>query len=104
MDSVVDDPTILCDQYHLPPDVGIALVNGIVEGTVCIVSDGLFNPDSSLGPVGTSAVVLAPSTSCATKFYAKGNNWVIGTKTDQSAYRRELASVIAVLTILDVFV
>ena len=104
LNSAVDDPTILLDQYHLPPDGELALVNGIVEDTACIVSDGSFNPDSSLGPAGTSAVVLAPSTNCAIKFYAKGDNWVTGTKIDQSAYRSELAGVIAALTMFDVFV
>ena len=60
MDTAVDDSTILLDLYHLPPDSGLALFNGIVEGTACIVSDGSFNPDSSLGPASTSTVVLAP--------------------------------------------
>ena len=77
LDIAVNDPAILLDQYQLPIDGGLTLVNGIVKGTECIVSDGSFNPDSSLGPVGTSAVVLAPSINCATKFDAKGNNWVI---------------------------
>ena len=68
LDTAVDDPTILLDWYQLPSDGGLALVNGIVEGTACIVSDDSFNRDSSLGPADTSAVVLAPSTSSATKF------------------------------------
>ena len=68
LDTAVDDPTILFDQYQLPSNGCLALVNGIVEGIACIVSDGSFNLDSSLGPAGTSAVVLAPSTSSATKF------------------------------------
>ena len=72
--------------------------------TSCIVSDGYFNPDSSLDPAGTSSVVLASSTDCETKLYAKGNNWVTGSKEDQSAYQGELAGVIAALTILDVLV
>ena len=103
-DSAVSDPTILLDQYHLPSDGGLAIVNGIVEGTDCIVSDGSFNPDSSLGPAGTSAVVLTLSPNCTTKFYAKGNNWVTGAKKYQTAYRSELAGVIVALTILDVLV
>ena len=78
LDTAVDDPTILLDWYQLPADGGLALVIGIVEGTACIVSDSSFNPDSSFGLDSTSAVVLAPSTNCATKFYAKGNNWVAG--------------------------
>ena len=74
MDSAVEDPTILLDKYQLPRDDCRALVEGIVAGTASIVSDGSFNPESSTGPAGTSAVVLAPSTECSAKFYAKGNN------------------------------
>ena len=57
-----------------------------------------------MGPTGTSAIVLAPSTECSAKFYAKGNNWVTGAAADQSAYRSELAGVIGALTMLDVVV
>ena len=77
-------------------------MNGIVQGTTCIVGDSSFNPDSSLGPTGTSAVVLAPSTNCETKFYAKGNNWVTGSKINRSAYHSELTGFIAAFAILDV--
>ena len=77
---------------------------GIVAGTASIVSNGSLNPESLIGPAGTSTVVLAPSTKCSAKFYAKGNNWVTGSGEDQSAYRSELAGVIAALTILDVLV
>ena len=38
------------------------------------------------------------------RFYTKGNNWVTGSKTDQSAYCSELAGIIAVLTTLEVLV
>ena len=62
MDSAVEDPTILLHKYHLPSDECHALVDGIVAGTASIVSDGSFNPESMMGPTGTSAVVLAPST------------------------------------------
>ena len=74
MDSAVEDPTILLVKYQLPLDGCRALVEGIVAGTASIVSDGSFNPESSTGPAGTSAVVLAPSTKCSAKFYAKANN------------------------------
>ena len=74
MDSAVEDPTILLHNYHLPSDECHALVDGILAGTASIVSDGSFNPESLMGPTGTSAVVLAPSTECPAKFYAKGNN------------------------------
>ena len=73
MDTAIEDPTILLDQYHLPCDGCLALVADIVAGTVSIVSDGSFNPESLIGQAGTSAVVLAPSTECLAKFYARGN-------------------------------
>ena len=100
MDSAVEDPTILLHKYNLPSDDCHALVDGIIAGTVSIVSDGSFNPESLMGPTGTSAIVLAPSTKCSAKFYAKGNNLVTGSGADQSAYRSELAGVISALTIL----
>ena len=78
MDTAIEDPTILLDQYHLPLDGCLALVAGIVAGTASIVSDGSFNPESLIGTVGASAVVLAPSTECSAKLFAKGNNWVAG--------------------------
>ena len=62
MDTAIEDPTILLDQYHLPRDGYLALVAGILVGTASIVSDGSFNLESLIGPVGTSTVVLAPST------------------------------------------
>ena len=37
-------------------------------------------------------------------FYAKGNNWVTGSREDQSAYRSELARVIAALIMLYILV
>ena len=104
MDTDIEDPTILLDQYHLPLDSCLALMVSIVAGTANIVSDGSFNPESLVGPAGTSAVVLAPLTECPAKFYARGNNWVTGSGEDQSAYRSILAGVIATLTILDVLV
>ena len=104
MDTVVEDPTILLDQFHLPTDNCLALVAGIVAGTASIVSDGSFNPESLLGPASSSAVVLAPSTECPAKFYARGNNWVTGAGGDQSTYRSKLAGGIATLTILDILV
>ena len=86
MDTAVEDPTILLDQYHLPSDGCLALVAGIVAGTTSIVIDGSFNPEVLIGPANTSAVGLAPSTNYPAKFYAKGNNWVTGSRKDQSAY------------------
>lgn len=104
MDSVVEDPNILLHNYQLPSDDCRALVDGIVAGTASIVIDGSFNPESSMGPTGTSAIVLAPSTECPDKFYAKGNNWVTGSGAHQSAYRSEIAGVISALTMSYVLV
>ena len=76
MDTAIEDPTILLDQYQL-------LLNGcLVAGTTSIVSDGSFNPESLIGPAGTSAVVLVPSTESPVKFYARENNWVTGSGED----------------------
>ena len=104
MDSAVEDPTILLNKYQLPSDECRALVDGIVAGTASIVSEGSFNPESSIGLAGTSAVFLAPSTECSANLYAKGNNWVTGSGADQLAYRSKLAVVISALTMLDVLV
>ena len=68
MDTAIEDPTILLDQYHLPLDGCRALVTGIVAGTAIIVSDGSFNPESVIGPVqiGSNGVqiVFRNSSSC----------------------------------------
>ena len=42
MDTAIQDPTILLDQYRLPLDGCLALVAGIVAGIASIVSDGSF--------------------------------------------------------------
>ena len=63
-DKAIEDPTILLDKYILPEDKCQALSDGIRNGTASIVLDGLFNPTSPIGPVGTSAMILAPSTEC----------------------------------------
>ena len=104
MDTAVEDPTILLNRFCLSADGCLALVAGIAAGIASIASDRSFNPESLIGPAGTSAILLAPSTKCSTKVYVKGNNWVTGAAEDQSAYRSELAGVIAVLTIIDVLV
>ena len=68
------------------------------------MSKGSFNHGSSVGPAGTSAVVLAPSMDCETKLYPKGGNQVIGSNTDQSTYCSKLVGTIAAFTFLDIFV
>ena len=64
----INSPTILLDTFVLPEDMCQALINGIRNVTASIVSDGSFNPASPIGPVGTSAVILAPSTECLPKY------------------------------------
>ena len=81
-----------------------ALTEGIRNGTASIVSDGSFNPNSPIGPVGTSAVILAPSTDSPKSSWTKAWNWVTGPPSSQSAYRSELAGVIASITVLDILV
>ena len=61
-DYAITDPTILLDKFILPKDVYQVLVERISNGTASIVSDGSFNRASPIGPVGTSVVILAPST------------------------------------------
>mmetsp|Transcript_38493 Transcript_38493/g.41756 ORF Transcript_38493/g.41756 Transcript_38493/m.41756 type:complete len:157 (-) Transcript_38493:1075-1545(-) len=80
------------------------LVEGMQNGTAIIVSDGSFDAASPIRPVGTSAVILTPSTECHERYWTKGCNWVTGPKSSQSAYHSELAGVISSLTILDILV
>ena len=70
-DKAIEDPTILLDKYVLPEDECQALSDGIQNGTASIVSDGSFNPSSPIGPVGTSAVILAPSIKCPKRHWKK---------------------------------
>ena len=81
-----------------------SLAEGIRKGTASVVSDGSFEANAAIGPVGTSAVIIAPSTTCESKHWAKGEDWVTGCGEAQSAYRSELAGVIAGLTIVDIVV
>ena len=81
-----------------------SLVEEIRYGTANIVSDGSFEQNSFIGQTGTSAVILAPSTTCQPKYWTRGENWVTGPEESQSVYRSKLAGVIAGLTIVDIFV
>ena len=104
-DKAIGDPTILLDKFALPKDMCQALSDGIRNGTASIVSDGSYNSSSPIGPVGTSAVIMAPSTDMRDQqHWVKGWNWVTGPASSQSAYRSELAGVIASLTMLDIIV
>ena len=58
---MVADPTIILDSYHLPTESCLILDHGIAQDLACILSNASFNPDSSIGPSGTSTIVLAPS-------------------------------------------
>ena len=73
-DYAINNPTILLDKFVLPEDMYQALINGIRNGTTSIVFDGSFNPVSPIGPVGTLAVILAPSTECLPRYWTKGWN------------------------------
>ena len=98
-------PTILLDKFALPEDMCQALSDRIRNGTTFIVLDGSYNSTSPIGPVGTSAVIMAPSTDIRDKrHWVKGWNWVTGPASSQSAYRSKFAGVIASLTMLDIIV
>ena len=104
IDTAISNPNILLDKHQLPNDNCLDLVDGIVSGTTSIVSDASFESESPIGPAGTSAVILALSTECDTKFYAKGFNWITGSKSALLDCRSKLAGVILALTILDILV
>ena len=103
-DYALNDQTILLDRFFPPKDMCSSLVEGIINVTASIVSDGSYEPNSSISKAGTSAVILAPSTTCQPKHWAKGYNWVTSPEESQSTYRSKLAGVIAGLTILYVLV
>ena len=89
----------------LPEDMCQVLCNRIRNGTVSTVSDGSYNSSSPIGPVGTSAVIMAPSANMRNKrHWTRGWNWVRGPASSQSAYRSKLTGVIASLTMLDIIV
>ena len=73
-DKAKVDPTILLDKFVLPEDMCQALNDRIRNRTASIVLDGSFNPTSPIGPVGTSAVILATSTECHTRHWLNGCN------------------------------
>ena len=50
------------NKFVLSEDMCQALVEIIRNGATNIVSNGSFNTISPIGPAGTSAVILAPST------------------------------------------
>ena len=102
--AAVNDPSILLDKLDITEEKCNNLAKGITDGTACVISDGFFNPNSPIGPAGTSAVILAPSDTSEKSPCATGANWITGTKGDQSAYRSKLGGIITGLTIIDAVV
>ena len=85
--KAIADPTILLDKVSLPDDNCQAFFTGIRNGTASIVSDGSFNPSSSMGPVGTSGVIMAPSMDRKDQqHWIRGWNWITGPAEAQSSY------------------
>ena len=81
------DPTVLLDKVLLPDNNCQAFCRGITNGTASVVSDGSFNPSSTMGPVGTSGVIMAPSMNRKDQqHWIRGWNWVTGPAEAQSSY------------------
>jgi hypothetical protein len=51
---------ILLDSHDMAKDGGLAITQGIKDGTAQIVSDGSCKKDTPIGPAGTSAFRIAP--------------------------------------------
>ena len=58
-DSAINNQTILLDKFILPVDRCNDLVEGIILGTACVISDGSFDAVSTIGPANSSAYILA---------------------------------------------
>jgi hypothetical protein len=94
-------PDILLDSHDMAKDGGLAIVQGIKDGTARIVSDGSYKKDTPIGPAGTSAFYIAPYANNKEEQCITGYNWVTGTKEDQSSYRSEAAGVRGALAVLE---
>ena len=70
-DTAINDPTTLLDKYWLPDDQCDDFFEGVILGTASIVSDGSFDPASSIEPVRSSTIILASSTECNKKIRLK---------------------------------
>jgi hypothetical protein len=97
-------PDILLDSHDTAKDGGLAIVQGIKDGTARIVSDRSYKKDKPIGPAGTSAFRIAPYANNKEEQCITGYNWVTGTKEDQSSYRSEAAGVSGALAVLDLLV
>jgi hypothetical protein len=53
-------PDILLDSHNMAKDGGLAIVQGIKDGTARIVSNGSYKKDTLIGPARTSAFRIAP--------------------------------------------
>jgi hypothetical protein len=82
------------DQVHIPDDGGVALSQGIIQGSAQAVSDGSYK----LGVIGTAACIVAADAhdnDCLQAF-----NMVPGWEDDQSLYLGELMGIVGSLTLL----
>ena len=55
---VVNNSTILVHKLNITEEKCNNLAKGITDNTACVVSDRSFNPNSLIGPAGTSTVNL----------------------------------------------
>jgi hypothetical protein len=84
----VDDPQFLLEQVHIPDDGGVALAQGIIQGSTRAVSDGSYKP----GVIGTAACIIAADAQDKDCLHAF--NTVPGWEDDQSSYRSELTGIV----------
>jgi hypothetical protein len=90
----VDDPQFLLEQVHIPEDGGVALAQGIIQGSARAVSDGSYK----LGVIGTAASIVAAD--AQDKDCLQAFNMVPGWEDDQSPYHSELTGIVGSLTLL----
>jgi hypothetical protein len=84
-----------CFQWLDLPDNYGPLLHDIINGDVWVVSDGSFHPFTRCG---TAAWILEGRT---TKLQITGKVITPGQAADQSAYRSELAGLLAALTVIN---
>ena len=95
----ISNERILLDKYKMPTDDCTAIAQAIKDNTARAVSDGSFDPVTKMG---TSAFVITAHKDTTLLF--SGQNWSTGSKSEQSAYRSELAGIIGVLASLSVII
>jgi hypothetical protein len=97
-DSFIENRTILnpwCFEFIDIPSDYSTLLQEIENGNVWLVSDGTFNPTSR---TGTAAWILEGITS---SLQISGKIITPGDCSDQSAYRSELAGILAAMTVIN---